>query len=41
MKIIPLSLIGLSIEGDDLYKEKKIMPLRRPEKKVGCPSAKW
>jgi hypothetical protein len=33
MKIIPLSLIRLSVEGDDLFKEKKRVPLRRPEKK--------
>ncbi|MDR0740328.1 MAG: hypothetical protein LBF34_01300, partial [Puniceicoccales bacterium] len=33
MKIIPLSLIGLSVEGDDLCKEKKRVPLKRPGKK--------
>jgi hypothetical protein len=33
MRIIPPSLIGLSVEGDDLYKEKKRVPLRRPGKK--------
>jgi hypothetical protein len=32
MKIITLSLIRLSVEGDDLCKEKKRVPLRRPEK---------
>jgi hypothetical protein len=32
MKTIPLSLIRLSVEVDDLYKEKKMVPLRRPGK---------
>jgi hypothetical protein len=30
---IPLSLIRLFVEVDDLYKEKKMMPLGRPGKK--------